>query len=151
MKTKRSPVELSAPRWAAPSRAKVFAIEEKMLEMRQVELRVEHYYSPGVYARELHIPAGILLTGRVHKYENMNILSQGEMSVSTEDGMKRIKAPCTVVSPPGTKRIALAHTDCVWTTILGTHETDPDVIDAHFTTNNEQEYLAHQNNLTIEG
>ncbi len=135
--------ELINPDWADIPRSKVFEIEEKMRAMPQVALRVEHHYSPNVYARELHIPAGVALTGRVHKFDNMNILTQGEMSVSTEHGMKRIKAPYTIVSPAGTKRIALAHTDCIWTTILGTDETDPEKIEALFTTNDEQEYLAH--------
>jgi hypothetical protein len=52
-----------------------------------------------------------------------------------------VSAPFTVVSPPGTKRIAIAVTDCVWTTILGTDETDPEVIEKHFTIKTEKEYL----------
>lgn len=133
------------------NRAKVATIEQELLRHPQVELRVEHYFSPGVYARELHIPKGTILTGRVHKFENMNILSQGEMSVMTERGMQRVKAPFTVISPPGTKRIAYAHEDCVWTTILGTDELDSEKIELQFTTNDEAEYLAFRKTLNLEG
>lgn len=124
-----------------PTIEEVFAAEEVMLKMPQIELPVRHFFSPGVYARELSIPAGICLTGAVHKYEQLNILSQGTMRVLTEDGIKEVSAPFTVVSPPGTKRIALALTDCIWTTILGTDETDVTLIERHFVLKTEQEYL----------
>ena len=59
----------------------------------------------------------------------------------TEDGLVRVKAPFTVVSPPGTKRIAYAHSDCTWTTILATEETDPEKMEELFTVNTEAEFL----------
>jgi hypothetical protein len=133
------------------TRAKVFEIEAEMAKLPQLDLTTKHYFSDGVYARELHIPAGTALTGRVHKFENLNILIQGEMSVMMEEGIKRIAAPYTIVSPPGTKRVAYAHTDCIWTTILPTTDTDLDKIEAHFTTNNEADYLAFRESLKIEG
>lgn len=122
-------------------REKASLIEAEILKYPQLDPVLKHHFSPGIYARELHIPAGAILTGRIHKYTNLNILSAGEMDVLTEDGMQRVKAPFTVVSPPGTKRVAYAHTDCVWTTILATDETDPDAIEAHFTAGSETEFL----------
>lgn len=122
-------------------RDKVLLMEAEMLRHEQVAIPVRHYFSPGVYAREITIPAGTVLTGRIHKYEQLNILSGGEISVMTDDGMKRVAAPFTVVSPPGTKRIAYAHTECTWTTILATEEKDPDAIEAIFTVATEQEFL----------
>ncbi len=109
--------------------------------MPQVELPVRHIFSPGVYARELTIYAGCILTGAVHKYEQLNILSSGTMRVLTEEGIKEVSAPFTIVSPPGTKRIALALTDCVWTTILATTETDVHKIEQEFVCKTEEEYL----------
>lgn len=132
------------------TRADIYAIEKRMLQMPQVEIPVRHYFSRNVCAREITIPKGTRLIGRVHKYENLNILSKGEMSVSTENGFERIKAPFTVVSPPGTKRIAIAHEDCVWTTILGTALTDPEAIELEFTAVDEQEYLQFRQQLIVE-
>ena len=119
----------------------VGGLENEVRKLPPVDLPVRHYFSPGCYARELFIPAGTVLTGKIHKYQQLNILSQGEISVLTEDGVKRVKAPFTVVSPAGTKRIAYAHTDCTWTTILATDETDPDVIEDEFTAATDEEYL----------
>ena len=131
-------------------RDKVFAIEARMRQMPPVELTLRHFFSPGVYARELTIPAGVLLTGEIHKYQQLNILSKGTISVLLEDGIHKIEAPFTVVSPPGTKRIAYAHTDCVWTTILGTYETEVDKIHAHFIAKTEQEWLDFCGSLLLD-
>lgn len=103
-----------------------------MQETVTTEIPVEHRFSKGVYAREIKIPAGTLLVGKIHKFENLNILSQGEITVLSVDGLHRVKAPFTVVSTPGVKRLAYAHTDCVWTTIHGTDEKDLDKIEETF-------------------
>ncbi len=100
-----------------PTRAQIEALEGIMLKHPQIEIRTTHHFSEGIYAREILIPAGALVTGAVHKSEHLNILSAGEITVWTEDGMKTVRAPFTMVSRPGTKRIGLARTDCVWTTI----------------------------------
>lgn len=121
-------------------RDKVNLIEDEMRKQPQISLSLKHYHANGVYARELFIPAGILLTGKIHKFSQINILSQGTMRVLTEDGIKEVSASFTVVSPPGTKRIAFAMTDCIWTTFLPTDETDPDKIEAEFTAASEEEY-----------
>jgi hypothetical protein len=124
-------------------REKTFAIEAEMKKMPSaVHLtKLFHHFAPGLYARELHIPAGMTLTGQIHKFKNLNILSKGRMIVSGDDGMAEVEAPFTVVSPAGTKRIAHALTDCVWTTILATDETDVPTIEKHFVTNSEDEWL----------
>lgn len=63
------------------------------------------------------------------------------MQVLTEDGIQEVSAPFIVVSPAGTKRIAYAVTDCVWTTILGTRETDPEKIEKEFVLKTKEAYL----------
>lgn len=134
------------------SRAQVNAFEAQMqkIDGHVTELPVTHHFAPGIYARELSIPAGYAIVGKIHKYPQLNILSKGEMSVLTEDGVKRVAAPFHVVSPAGTKRVALAHTDCVWTTIHQTHETDLEKIEAHFIAQNEAEYLAFERTKLLE-
>ena len=119
----------------------VYEAEDFMRKFEQMELPVKHYFSEGVYGRELFIPKGTVLTGKIHKYSQLNIMSQGELSILTEDGVKRVRAPFTIVSPPGTKRIAYAHEDTLWTTIHGTRETDVDKIEEIFIAQTEEEYL----------
>ena len=122
-------------------REKTFIAEALMKEQPQVDLPVKHYFSNGVYAREITIPAGITLVGEIHKFENLNILSKGTMLVSGDEGVMEVSAPFTVVSPPGTKRIAHTLTECVWTTIHGTDLKDVELIKAHFIAQTEEEWL----------
>lgn len=125
-------------------------MERLMRQAPQVELKVKHYFSKGVYARELHIPAGVILTGEIHKFENLNILSQGKIEVLTEKGMQEVEAPFTVVSPAGTKRIARAITNCIWTTICGTNEKNLNIIEKTFIAKSEQEWLEFCNANQLE-
>lgn len=126
---------------ALSTRDRVALIKEKMLAYKQREIPIKHYFSPGVYAREITIPPDTYVAGRIHKFAQLNILSSGEISILGEDGWVHLKAPFTVVSPPGTERFAYAHTECTWTTILHTKETDPDKIEELFTVATDQEYL----------
>lgn len=123
-----------------PMRQQIFAIEAEMLKLPQIEIPVKHYFSPGIYAREVTVPAGALITGVIHKYPQINILSFGTIRVSIEDEIREISAPHTVVSSAGIKRIAFAVTDVVWTTIVHTFKTDVSEIEKEFFAYSEQEY-----------
>lgn len=106
-------------------RHSIQALEDTMLEMPQLAIEPVHYFAKGLYAREITIPAGTVLSGKIHKEEQINILSKGLITVVTEDGGEQLlRAPCTIVSKPGTKRIAYVHEETVWTTIHATDETD---------------------------
>lgn len=130
-------------------RDKVLRAEAMMLAMPQLELAVKHYFSEGVYARELEIPKDTVLTGKIHKYTQLNILLRGELSVLVDGEIKRVKAGFVVVSPPGTKRIAYAHEDSAWLTVHGTYETDVDLIEEQFIAQSEQEYLEFRKLLQL--
>lgn len=123
------------------TRDKVNILETEMKKAEQVELKVNNYFSYGVYARELFIPKGIMLTGEIHKYPQLNIMTKGELSVLVDNEIIRIKAPFIVSSPAGTKRIAYAHEDTIWITIHGTHETDVDKIKNTFIAKDENDFI----------
>lgn len=122
-------------------RKAIFALEKAMLNEEQVDLPVKHYFADGLYARELFIPKGVLLTGKIHKFSSLNILLSGEISLATEDGNKRINAPYVVSSKPGIKRVGLAHTDCLWLTIFKNedNEENTDILEKRLTTNDYSE------------
>lgn len=122
-------------------REKVLYLESEMKKMPQIEIAIKHYFSEGLYAREMFIPKGVMLTGKIHKYTQLNILSKGEMSVLIDNDVVRVKAPYTFVAKAGSKRVFLAHEDSIWTVVHGTNETDLDKIEAHFIAETEQEYL----------
>ena len=107
-------------------------IQSEVEGQDQLDIPVTHYFSKDVYAREVKIPAGTIVVGKIHKFENLNILSKGDISLLSIDGVQRVQAPFTVVSSPSVKRVAYTHTDCVWTTIHGTDERDVDKIEEKF-------------------
>lgn len=123
------------------TREKVFALESEMAKQPQVDLDVRHHFSYGIYGRELFIPAGVMLTGKLHKYPQLNILLDGTIDVLIEHKVERLTAPFVVSSPAGTKRIARAITDVRWLTVHATEETDLDKIEHTFIAQNEQEFL----------
>ena len=114
--------------------------------MRQVEGRISiepmHYFAKGLYARAIHIPKGTLLTGKIHKQEHLNIVAQGVISVLTEDGPQTVRAPFTMVSKPGTKRVGYAHEDTVWITVHATDETDVNRIENDLVVESYEQYEA---------
>lgn len=107
-------------------------LESMVAAEEQIEIPVTNHFSKGVYAREIFIPKGSFIVGKIHRFENLNILSKGDMSILSIEGSARIKAPFTIVSPPGVKRVAYAHEDCIWTSIHGTNETDLEKIEEEF-------------------
>jgi hypothetical protein len=96
---------------------KIRALEDELLKLPQAELPLFHEFPNGLYARTMFIRKDVVLTGAVHKHECYNVISQGDITVATPEGVKRIQAPFMMVSGPGTKRAGWAHEDTVWTTI----------------------------------
>lgn len=110
----------------APTRAQILDFERLLAEQpgATADLPVFHHFAPGVYSRELHIPAGTVLTGKTHAHAHMNFLMAGEITVWVDGRMRRLAAPYAFVSQPGTKRVGYAHTDTIWVTVHATEETD---------------------------
>ena len=99
-------------------RERIDRLEAKMKQCPQLEIPVKHYFADGLYLREILIPKGTLMTGIVHKYESMDVVSRGAMSVINEYGQAgRIIAPCTLFSPPGVKKAGFALEETLWTSI----------------------------------
>lgn len=103
-------------------RHKMAALEQAIVEnFPLVQLEERHYFAHGTYTRELHIPKGTVLTGKIHRHSCINIISQGKIAVVTDEGKKEISAPYTFVSGPGVKKAGFALEDTVW---LNVHPWD---------------------------
>ena len=128
---------------------KVYALEAEIAKLPQVDCPVVNHFAPGIYAREMTIPAGVALTGAVHKTEHLNIISKGRIAVSTDDGMKEVSAPFAFVSKPGTKRVGLAIEETVWTTIHATETTDLDKLVEELTESTNAQLLGGPDNKQL--
>jgi len=79
---------------------------------------LKHSFSDGMYVREIFIPAGTILVGKIHKHAHPNFLMKGEVEVVTESNKREhLIAPLSMISPAGTKRVVRAITDTVWVTV----------------------------------
>lgn len=75
---------------------------------------VKHTFSDGIYVREMFIPKGMMLVGKIIKQTHHIFLMSGKIAIITEDGEKIMEGPCSVVAKGGTKRVGYALTDVVW-------------------------------------
>ena len=116
----------------------------------QTELPLKHSFAPGVYAREMEIPAGTLLIGKIHKHRHHNFLMKGSIIVLTEaNGVELLQAPLMIVSEEGTQRIGYAVTDTIWTTIHENNDNseDLDVIEERTVVKTKTKYLEYKKKL----
>lgn len=95
------------------------------------EPQVFHRFTPGLYIREFHAPAGSVFTSKIHKTEHPFVISMGLVTVYSETGgVQRIRGPYTGITTPGTRRVIFFHEDTVWTTFHPTPLTDLAQIEA---------------------
>lgn len=139
-------IALASPSPVSPSQhSMVDDLENAMranLDLLDIDSLTFHHFALGTYAREIRIPAGSLVTGKIHKTRHINIISAGIISVWSEvEGVRHIVAPYTFVAEPGTRRVGYAHEDTVWTTIHATDETDLAKIEAEFIEPHDSEKL----------
>lgn len=108
-------------------REKIQSLETVMLQEDQVDIPVNHRFSGGIYAREITIPKGTLLTGRIHKFDHFDIMLSGDVTVSTDTGeVKRLTGLNIMEGKAGKKRAGYTHEDTHWITFHSAEERDPE-------------------------
>jgi quercetin dioxygenase-like cupin family protein len=108
-----------------PSLAQIQAFEAVLRQLpNQLELENYHHFSDGVYLRELVIPAGAVLVGKLHKTRHFLLITRGRIQCKTDAGMVDLEAGDIIETHPGTKRVLLAYEDSVMVTIHVTSKTD---------------------------
>lgn len=114
-----------------PNRQQIDAFEAGLLQLPQIDIPVQHRFAEeeGLYSREIVIPKGALMTGRVHKHQHVSIMISGDMTVLTETGMQRVKGYHCWICPPGTKRVGYAHEETRWLTVHHTEHMQPEGIE----------------------
>ena len=101
---------------------------------------LKHSFADGVYVREIFIPKGMCVVGKIHKFSHPNFLLKGKITVATEgEGVEHLEAPQSIISPAGTKRVVYAHEDTVWVTVHVTKETDLSKIEDEIIAKNYKE------------
>jgi hypothetical protein len=94
----------------------------------EVDCPLTHIFTPGLYTRQIFMPAGTLIVSKIHKTEHPFIVSQGAVSVWIDDGEEIfIEAPYIGITKPGTRRVLYIHEDCTWTTIHANPDNENEI------------------------
>lgn len=140
------------------NKSKMDIFEAENAKLPQVVCPLVHRFTDGMYIREIHMPAGIAVTSRIHKTQHPYVITQGVCEVVKEDGTHEIlQAPHTGITEVGTRRVLLIHEDTVWITFHVTDKTDPVEIEEDITyTDNallpegfRQGYLGSNRDITL--
>ena len=112
-------------------------VENGELEDNTNDTELEHFFTPldsdygcSTYARQLFMPKGMVVVGKLHKKPHLTFLMKGTILVVSENGGKqRLTGPMTFVSPAGAKRVFYIEEDTILTTVHLTRETKEDDLD----------------------
>ncbi len=108
------------------------ALEGYMLNFPQVECPVVHHFGPGIYIREVTLPAGTIAIGHAQRFEHLNIMLTGAVAMVGDDGQTKVlRAPMIFVGKPGRKLGYVLET-CVWQNVYATEERDIDKLESMF-------------------
>ena len=118
----------------------ILRIEQELLQMPQVELPIEHYQIDGVYVRSMFIPAGTILTGKIHNFESIAILAKGRIRITNGTESYIISEGHIMVDKPGVKRLGYAETDVIFITVHRTDNTEIEAIEKELVSATFEEY-----------
>jgi len=108
------------------------ALEAKMLQHEQVPCPVAHYFGPGIYIREVTLPAGAVAIGHRQRCEHLNIMIKGRVEIIDDDGsVRELVAPLIYVGKPG-RKVGRILDDTVWQNVYATTERDIDKLEATY-------------------
>jgi hypothetical protein len=114
------------------TRDQILRLQEAMLPLECGQPEPTHFFAPGMYLRELTVPAGMLLVGKTHKHAHFLVVTKGCAEVISEFGRDIVEAGHISISQPGVKRVVLALEDTQFITVhLNLSDTqDLEVIEA---------------------
>jgi hypothetical protein len=108
----------------------LFSLEKALLELPQVDMPVVHDFCDGLYARTLIIPAGVCLTGAIHRDASFFVVRSGVLVITDGESQVQVGPGFMASTPAHTKKAGIAVTDVVCTTFHPNPSgiTDPDAL-----------------------
>ena len=110
-----------------PTREKIQRLQEAMLPIQCEQPEPRHFFAPGMYLRELVVPAGMLIVGKIHKHEHFLLVLKGRAEVISEFGRMVVESGHISISPAGVKRVVLALEDTQFVTVHVNKEDSQDL------------------------
>lgn len=83
---------------------------------QEVAMPVAHSFAPGIYMREIFMPAGSVVIGNLHLTEHFNTVLSGACHVLINGEAHDLSAGDTLISKAGARKMLLIYADCRWQT-----------------------------------
>lgn len=78
------------------------------------DIKTQHHFKSGVYAREMELPKGWAAETHSHKFSHMSILAQGVAIVTVDGKETRYEAPSVINIEALKKHSIFAEENVVW-------------------------------------
>lgn len=123
-------------------------LEKEMLDMPQADCPVAHHFGPGIYIREVTLPAGIFAVGHAQKFDHLNIMLTGKVAIVDDGKVRVLEAPMIFTGKPG-RKVGYVIEMCVWQNVYATEETNIDALEAYYLDKSEnwKAYDKEQSNI----
>lgn len=86
-------------------------------EIPQIDIKVNEYFTHGLLYREIHVPAGAIITGRAYKFDYFDIMVSGHVIAAYEQGVYELQGYNRMDGKAGRKRAGYAVEDCHFVTV----------------------------------
>jgi len=97
--------------------------------MIEIDLKIQHHFSDGLYAKEMQLPKDHYAESHQHNYDHLSILAKGIVLVEADGIQTTYNAPACINILAGVKHKIYALEDSFWYCIHATSETDIAMID----------------------
>lgn len=108
--------------------SRIDELEAAIMDLPTIDCPVTHIFTEGLYIRKIFMPAGSLITSKIHKLQHPYFITEGVVSVQIDMGeWVELSAPFTGVTQPGTRRVLYVHEDTTWSTVHLNPDNEKDV------------------------
>jgi quercetin dioxygenase-like cupin family protein len=95
----------------------------------EVDLLTKHFFSDGLYAKQMSLPKGYEAISHAHNYNHLSLLAAGKVIVRTDDSVSEYTAPACIEISAGVHHSITALENVVWYCIHATDAADPSEVD----------------------
>ena len=113
-------------------------------DLVEAECPVTHRFSDGIYLREILMPKGTRIIGKIHSTEHFNVILTGSVTIITAEETIEAKAPYTFISRAGVQKVVIIHEACQWQTLHVTNKTDLEEIEKDVIVDSYDELLVDE-------
>lgn len=106
-----------------------------------VVMPLTHRFTDGMYIREIFMPAGTLLTSKIHKTNHPYVVTKGKCKVFDGNKIEHIEGPHTGITVPNTRRLLYIEEDTTWITFHVTDKTDVNEIEKEIINDRENNFI----------